>query len=113
MLTDLLSRELRRDGNNPLADLTESVDPPYLQIVCSQLWDREAGNPGRLLRMQTYRAAGGAKGLLENYIRDTLQFPNTTRRWPRAPSIMISRHGAEMPYTPEDLASAIGADWRN
>ncbi|QLQ33178.1 MAG: hypothetical protein HZT40_18065 [Candidatus Thiothrix singaporensis] len=87
LLQDLLSRDLKRDANSPLADMTESVDPPYLQIVCSQLWEREAANPDKILRMKTYQAAGGAAGLLENYIRNTLQgFSEKTKCWLPAPS---------------------------
>jgi HEAT repeat protein len=115
LLQDLLSRELSRDGKNPLADTTESVEPPYLQIVCSQLWEREWNNPDKTLRLSTYTAAGGAKGLLENYIRNTLQSFSEREKTLASNAFdhLISRHGAKMPYTPEDLASAIGAKQAN
>ncbi|MDD5394079.1 MAG: HEAT repeat domain-containing protein [Thiothrix sp.] len=111
LLKDLLKRELRRTTTSPLEDTTEAVDPPYLQIVCSQLWDRESSNPAKTLRMQTYRAAGGAAGLLENYIQHTLQGFSEHEKVLTSRSFdhLISRHGAKMPYTPEDLASAIDA----
>ena len=114
LLNDLLSRELHRDGHNPLADQTESVEPPYLQIVCSQLWELECGKADHrdgLLRLKTYQSAGGAKGLLENYIGKVLEAFSEPEKVlaSRAFDHLISRDGAKMPYKTVDLAEATGA----
>lgn len=112
LLNDLLSRDLDREGNNPLGCVTESVEPPYLQIVCSQLWAREHHSPDKTLHLSTYQAAGGAVGLVQNYIHNTLNGFAEREKYlaSRAFDHLISRHGAKMPYTPEDLAEAIGAN---
>ncbi|MBU0655911.1 MAG: hypothetical protein KJ914_12400, partial [Gammaproteobacteria bacterium] len=112
LLNDLLSRDLDREGKNPLGGVTESVEPPYLQIVCSQLWEREQGNPDKTLRLNTYQAAGGAVGLVQNYIQHTLNGFTEREKYlaSRAFDHLVSRHGAKMPYTAEDLAEAISAN---
>lgn len=110
LLKDLLSRDLTRDASS-LAQGTQadSVEPPYLQIVCSQLWDLDKNDPAKTLRLATYRKAGGAKGLLENYVNEVLKsFSDKEKQISsKAFDHLISRRGTKMAHTPEDLAELV------
>ncbi len=109
LLQDLLSREMRRDADSPLADMTEMVEPPYLQITCRQLWEREQANPEKILRLKTYQAAGGAKGLLENYILTTLQALSESEKVlaSHAFNHLIGQRGTKVAHTVPKLAELI------
>jgi hypothetical protein len=110
LLKDLLSRDLTRDASS-LAKGTQadSVEPSYLQIVCSQLWELDKNDPAKTLRLATYRKAGGAKGLLENYVNEVLKsFSDKEKQiTSKAFDHLISRRGTKMAHTPEDLAELI------
>jgi hypothetical protein len=58
LLTDLVSRELASRATTPVADLIDTVEPPYLQMTCSELWKLEQHNPGKTLRLETYQKQG-------------------------------------------------------
>lgn len=110
LLTDLLSRDLTRDAAS-LAKGTQadSVEPPYLQIVCSQLWELDKNDPQKTLRLATYNKAGGAKGLLENYVNFVMKsFADREKQVAsKAFDHLISRRGTKMAHTPEDLAELV------
>lgn len=110
LLKDLLSRDLTRDASS-LAKGTQadSVEPPYLQIVCSQLWELDKHDPAKTLGLATYRKAGGAKGLLENYVSEVLKsFSDREKQvTSKAFDHLISRRGTKMAHTPEDLAELV------
>ncbi len=110
LLHDLLSRDLSRDAASLAQGASaDSVEPPYLQIVCSQLWELDKNDPQKTLRLATYRKAGGAKGLLENYVNYVLKrFSDREKQLAsKAFDHLISRRGTKMAYTPEDLANLI------
>lgn len=110
LLTDLLSRDLTRDAAS-LAKGTQadSVEPPYLQIVCSQLWELDKNDPQKTLRLATYNKAGGAKGLLENYVNFVMKSFSDRENQVASKAFdhLISRRGTKMAHTPEDLAELV------
>lgn len=110
LLTDLLSRDLTRDAAS-LAKGTQadSVEPPYLQIVCSQLWELDKNDPQKTLRLATYNKAGGAKGLLENYVNFVMKSFSDREKQVASKAFdhLISRRGTKMAHTPEDLAELV------
>ncbi|MBJ6610247.1 MAG: HEAT repeat domain-containing protein [Candidatus Thiothrix moscowensis] len=111
LLHDLLSRDLSRDAASLVQGVSaDSVEPPYLQIVCSQLWELDKDDPSKTLRLATYRKAGGAKGLLENYVNHVLKrFADREKQVAsKAFDHLISRRGTKMAYTPDDLATLVG-----
>lgn len=110
LLHDLLSRDLSRDAASLVQGVSaDSVEPPYLQIVCSQLWELDQHDPQQTLRLATYRKAGGAKGLLENYVNYVLKrFSDREKQVAsKAFDHLISRRGTKMAHTPDDLASLV------
>jgi hypothetical protein len=44
LLKDLLSRDLDRAPSTLSQDINQTVEPPYIQIVCGQLWELEKKN---------------------------------------------------------------------
>lgn len=110
LLKDLLSRDLTRDASSlAKGPQVDSVEPPYLQIVCSQLWELDQQDPAKTLRLASYRKAGGAKGLLENYVNYVLKnFSDREKQvTSKAFDHLISRRGTKMAHTPEDLAELV------
>ena len=109
LLTDLVSREQASRATTPVADLIETVEPPYLQITCSELWQLEQHNPDKTLRFETYRKQGRAQGLLKTYIDNVLRgFSAAEKRLASlAFNHLITRRGTKMAYTAADLASLL------
>ena len=110
LLHDLLSRDLSRDAASLVKGVSaDSVEPPYLQIVCSQLWELDQDAPNKTLRLATYQKAGGAKGLLENYVNYVLKrFADREKQVAsKAFDHLISRRGTKMAYTADDLATLV------
>ncbi len=109
LLDDLLSRELDRLPNSPAAELLETVEPPYLQIVCAQLWDLNRADPDKLLRLVTYEKAGKAKGILSNYLKGVLQGFSLTEKQlaSKAFDHLASQRGVKMAYTAAALADTV------
>ena len=112
LLYDLLKHDPDRDLSSLGADdETETVIPPQLQIVCSQLWQRECANADRLLHLKAYQAAGCAEGLLKNYVEEALKtFSEKDRRvLSRAFDHLVSIQGTKMPHTVATLAERVSS----
>ena len=109
LLDDLLSRDLDRNPNSPVAELTASVEPPYLQIVCAQLWELNAADPEKTLRLATYDKAGKAKGILKSYLEDVLQQFSLVEKQltSKAFDHLVSHRGVKMAYTAQALAETL------
>jgi HEAT repeat protein len=97
---------------SPLAGWVDTVEPPYLQIVCSQLWEIEKDNSERNLRFATYRDHGGAEGLLKSYVQRVLaRFSAEEKRLASlAFNFLVTRHGTKMAYTVGELAKTVAVD---
>ena len=107
LLQDLLHNDPDRDLSSLGAnDETETVIPPQLQIVCSQLWKMECASPDRTLHLAAYEQAGRAKGLLKNYVGKSLTgFSQPDRRvLSRVFDHLVSIQGTKMPHTINTLA---------
>jgi len=109
LLADLSAREVNPHSGSPIAEPIDTVEPAYLQIVCSQLWEVNKNDPERILRYATYEGKGMAKGLLKSYVKDTInQFSTTEQRLAsQAFNHLVTRRGAKMAYTADALAKAI------
>ena len=86
--------------------------PENIQRICGQLWELEKNNPDKIIRLKTYQAKGGAKGLLRNYINDELDHFSTSEKNIASYAFdhLVSRRGTKMPHTVEDLAQLINKD---
>jgi len=105
LLKDLSSREQRRQDAMPLPEFIETVEPPYLQIVCSQLWNLNASSPTKTISLESYTASGRAAGLLESFVETFMQDFTSSEK--RVASIcfdhMASRRGTKIAYRIEDI----------
>ncbi len=113
LLKDLLSRDLDRSKGSMVADTIETVEPPYLQIICSQLWLRDKDDPEKTIRFATYEKAGYAKGLLDNFIgKDVMSKFSFQEKQLASKSFdhLVSRRGTKMPHTVEDLSQMLNVN---
>ncbi len=112
LLKDLAAREQREHTAIPVAEWLDTVEPAYLQIVCSQLWEFEKDNTDRLLRLQTYRDKGSATGILKNYVDSIIGgfTPGDKKLASKAFDHLITRRGTKMAYTAGDLAQLLGVN---
>ena len=112
LLKDLAAREQRGSATIPLAEELDTVEPAYLQIVCSQLWEVEQHNPDRSLRLHTYQAKGRAAGILKNYVESIIGgfSPGDKKLASKAFDHLITRRGTKMAYTAGDLAQLLGVN---
>lgn len=69
LLADLLNREYDYRASQSIAEIRMTAEPPYLQIVCAQLWELNKNDPEKMIRLASYEKAGRAQGIVKNYIR--------------------------------------------
>lgn len=91
---------------------TAIVEPAHLQIFCAQLWQLEADNPDKTLRLSTYTSTGGIKGLLKTHIITVLDsLPTKDKRIiSQAFGYLISRRGLRISHTPQGLAELLNIE---
>jgi len=82
------------------------VEPPHLQIICTQLWEAEQNNPQHIIRKAVYVQRGRAKGLLKHYFRERIaQFSAGEKRMAsRAFDVLVSQHGTKSARPLSELA---------
>ena len=112
LLEDLSRREqIERFGETSAAlmDAPLMVEPPHLQIVCTQLWDLDCHNPARQITRRTYEAQDKAGGLLRSYFYR--QVANFSAHEKKLASLgfnyLVNKHGTKMAYPLPDLAKLI------
>lgn len=83
----------------------ETVDPPYLQIVCAYLW-RLKGEQETVLRLASYEKAGGIEGILKYFLDDKLVSlsPPEKQLASRAFDYLAAQRGLKMAYPLDVLA---------
>jgi|GEM_PF-1511586 len=115
LLSNLTIREVIGGHSKPLPELVETIEPPYLQIVCSQLWDLDKNNPDKLLTRKTYRDHGRASGLLKSYVESVISHFSANEK--KIASLcfdhLVSRYGTKVAYTAKDLAQVVGINEHN
>ena len=91
------------------------VVPPYLQIVCRELWNVEsAGSKGRpFMFPASYQGNHEAGAILKRFCRERLDKLGTKRRKDlasRAFDFLMTREGAKMAYESKRLAEHMNVD---
>ena len=110
LLVDLADRETwaRRGGSSVQVakGAPTSMEPPYLQIVCTQLWEVEKENPDNVIRFDIYDKNGRAKGFVDSYFNEVMdRFSHSGKRIAsQAFNHLITPHGTKMAYPVKDLA---------
>lgn len=109
LTNDLLSRELDRDPNLPIAELRITVEPPYLQIICAHLWELNKKSSDKRLHLASYEKAGRAQGILKSYITGILASFNHKERQLASLAFdhLVSQRGVKMAYTAPALAKTL------
>jgi hypothetical protein len=87
LLNDLAVREVSQYSANPIGEFIDAVEPAYLQIICSQLWELDRRDRDKTLRYETYQGKGRDKGLVQKTsARCSTPFQGTSKNWPPWPS---------------------------
>ncbi|OQW90452.1 MAG: hypothetical protein BWK78_06990, partial [Thiotrichaceae bacterium IS1] len=75
------------------------VEPPTLQIVCTQLWKADRQNPSRLITLATYQRKGGAMGWLKVFFDEKMtQFSRSeTKLASGAFNQLVSKYSTKVP----------------
>jgi HEAT repeat protein len=85
------------------------VEPPYLQIVCTGLWDREKTNPDKKIRWSVYRENKRARGFVDNYFKNVMN--RFGKRQKKIASLafnhLVTPRGTKIAYTVEALNNHI------
>jgi formylglycine-generating enzyme required for sulfatase activity len=83
----------------------ETVDPPYLQIVCAYLW-RLKGENETVLRLASYEKAGGIDGILNYFLDHALARLSSGEKQlaSRAFDYLAAQRGLKMAYPLDVLA---------
>ncbi|MCP4701358.1 MAG: HEAT repeat domain-containing protein, partial [Gammaproteobacteria bacterium] len=115
LLADLIRREQTdRFGANAaeLMNAPSVVEPPHLQIICTQLWEADRNNPHKCLSKATYESKGKAAGLLTNYFKNQVETLSAAEKKLASESFnyLVNKHGTKMAYPLEDLAQLLRAD---
>lgn len=110
LLRDLCTHK-HREGPDALVneESAHTMEPAYLQIICSNLWLAERKNPDKKVRLKTYVDRGGAKGILKKHFESVISplSMHEQRLASRAFDYLITRRGTKMAYTAEDLSEQL------
>ncbi|OQX03388.1 MAG: hypothetical protein BWK73_39715 [Thiothrix lacustris] len=107
LLEDLKDRK-REQGELPHqtpAVGLETIDPPYLQIVCAYLWQLK-GEKETVLRLASYEKAGGIDGILNYFLDHALTRLSSGEKQlaSRAFDYLAAQRGLKMAYPLDVLA---------
>ena len=112
LLQDLAQREReqseRRQPDSPQRAFV-TVDGPYLQIVCLELWNREQSNADKTIHKATYEALGGANAIVKRYFERIMAdcTPAQRRLAARAFAFLATELGTKIAYPEQVLAKIL------
>ncbi|MCP4285420.1 MAG: HEAT repeat domain-containing protein, partial [Gammaproteobacteria bacterium] len=88
------------------------VEPPNVQIVCTQLWELEKGNPDQVIRTKIYNEQGGSKGFINSYFEGVISAfsPSEKNIASKAFDHLVTPHGTKMAYPVKDLSGLLRVD---
>jgi len=113
MLSDLSRRQqFERINAESLVEVPDFIEPPHLQIVCTQLWQANKNNPDRQVTKATYDNLGGAMGLLTTYFETRIQHLSYQEQQlaSLAFNYLVNKHGTKMAYPVGELAHLLGVE---
>jgi len=115
LLTDLSLREqIDRYGLETAlkGKFPTFIEPPHLQMICSQLWAAEQHNPKRCITKAVYDRKGKTSGLLKTYFVNRIeQFASSEKKLASAAfDYLVNKHGTKMAYPLPDLARQLRVD---
>jgi HEAT repeat protein len=101
-------------GSQPGGRLLElppaRIEPAQVQIICTQLWEKEHADRSRQLRLDTYQTMGGTDGLLKRYFEAKVAPLSAAQRAlaSRAFDFLVSSQGTKMAYPLYELLNRTG-----
>jgi HEAT repeat protein len=116
LLKNLAEREEEaRLGTSPASlgkDMPAYVEPPYLQIVCSRLWEADRNDPEQKIRTESYDKMGEVNGIVDSYFHEVMNqlSPSEKKIVSRAFNYLVTPRGTKVAYPLEDLANILAVD---
>lgn len=114
LLHDLAAREQEHQPGTttPAAPGQEAacvVEPPYLQIVCHELWRAEKDNPQKVITMARYITLGRTKEIVRRHFEQAMAHfsPREQTLSSAIFRYLVTARGTKMAYRREDLADLI------
>jgi HEAT repeat protein len=88
------------------------VEPPNVQIVCTQLWEFEKANPNGVIRSKTYNERGGPKGFINSYFESVITAFSSSEKQlaSKAFDHLVTPRGTKMAYPVKDLSQMLKVD---
>ena len=100
------------EGGNLLLSIPAlRIEPPQIQIICMQLWEKEQAAGSSRLRLATYKAMREIDGLLENYFNAKLEPLSQQQKGlaSHAFEFLVSSQGTKMAYPLFELVKRTGS----
>lgn len=117
LLEDLLKDLAEQERENRIGTQKELipeqapafVEPPNVQIVCTQLWALEKSNPDKQIRAGVYREHGGSKGFINDYFTKVISaFSQEEKKLAsKAFDHLVTPRGTKMAYPVRDLSDKL------
>lgn len=88
------------------ASTDTGVEAPYLQLVLERLWEREREEGSRELRLETFRAIGGARAVVREHVQGALERLPLAEQEVAARVVrqLVTPSGRKVSHEPSDLA---------
>jgi formylglycine-generating enzyme required for sulfatase activity len=111
LLKDLSDRRRDMDDMPHLSPIVvqETIEPPYLQIVCARLWELNAGDKNQRLRLASYERVECAEGILKSFLDNVLaDFSQAEKQLlSKAFDYLATQRGIKMAYPVDVLAKIL------
>ena len=111
LMTDLSQRERENEGlPHETRNAQESIEPPYLQIVCARLWALNKDNKDQEIKLVSYEKAGRDVGILSHFLSQALSGFSKAEKSvvSKAFDYLAARRGVKMAYPLDVMAKITG-----
>lgn len=90
----------------------EYVEPAYLQIVCSYLWELNKNDPERCIRLASYKKSGGSNGIVQRFLDDVQESFSIAEKGlaSKAFDYLVAQGGVKMAYPAHVLAKILNVE---
>lgn len=90
----------------------EFVEPAYLQLVCSHLWELNKGDPEKCIRLSSYEKSGQADGIIQLFLYKIQNSFNTSEKdlASKAFDYLAAQGGVKMAYPASILSKILKVD---
>jgi hypothetical protein len=91
-------------------EIADSIETSFLQIVMTEIWEREVNNKSKVLRLSTLKDLKGAKTIVQSHVSDALSRLKAPQRRViyRCLRYLVTPSGTKIALNADDLANFTG-----